>query len=82
MSRFDALVKQQVDRAMAGERKEKELIERKLKDKEVDLEMLQQAKDHQDQKVRELQEQLDDYRRLQQPGQAGQDPNQTFSKVK
>lgn len=44
MGRFDALVKTQVDRAMAAERKEKELLEKKLKEKENECEMLKEAK--------------------------------------
>ena len=40
IGRFDALVKAQVERAMAAERKEKVLIERKLEKSESDNEML------------------------------------------
>jgi len=45
MGRFDALVKAQVDRAMAAERKEKEILDRKLEDRENEIEMIKQAKD-------------------------------------
>lgn len=61
MGRFDALVQAQVDRAMAAERKEKDQLERKLEERENEIEMLKQAKDHQDQKVEELQDQLNQY---------------------
>ena len=40
MGRFDALVKAQVDRAMAVERKEKDLLDRKLEERENEIEML------------------------------------------
>jgi hypothetical protein len=40
MGRFDALVKAQVDRAMAAERKEKDQLERKLEERENEIEML------------------------------------------
>lgn len=65
MGRFDALVKAQVDRAMAAERKEKDLLELKLEEKEKEIEMLKQAKDHQDQQLQELQEQLNEYQQMQ-----------------
>ena len=40
MGRFDALVQAQVDRAMAAERKEKDQLERKLEERENEIEML------------------------------------------
>ena len=40
MSRFDALVKTQVERAMATERKEYERLKKQLQDKDTDIEML------------------------------------------
>ena len=46
MSRFDALVKAQVDRAMAAERKDKIHIEKDLQDKLNEIDMLKQAKEH------------------------------------
>lgn len=71
MSRFDALVKAQVERAMAAERKEYSLLQKKMQEKDTELDMLRQAKEHQEQKVRELQDQLDDFKHIQQPGQGG-----------
>lgn len=54
MSRFDALVKTQVDRAMATERKEYEMLKKQLQEKDTDIEMLKQQKEHADQKIKEL----------------------------
>jgi len=44
---------------MAAERKEKELTEKRLKQKEIDLEMMQRAKDEFEQKYTKLQEELE-----------------------
>lgn len=69
MGRFDALVKTQVDRAMAAERKEKELLEKKLKEKENECEMLKEAKVYLDQKNKELNDLLGDLRKTNEQGQ-------------
>lgn len=65
MGRFDDLVKVQADKVIAVDREQKEKLEKKLADKETEIVMLKQSKEHLEKKVEELQERLQEYKHIQ-----------------